>query len=139
MSHPGPNLRWVNMNYHIFISNKVNFSHTLTPEVPQRYLPLGQNPDNTISSLSWAPWRHFRPTVNCRLENVDVHTSARGTDLPPPFFSNFLFTNLFSIKFLYFYLYTPCPPSHLGTWLCEGGGHGSEAAVSGKLAWNHKL
>ena len=32
-----------------------------------------------------------------------------------------------------------CPPSHLGTWLCEGGGHGSEAAVSGKLVWNHKL
>jgi hypothetical protein len=28
---------------------------------------------------------------------------------------------------------TLCPPSHLGTWLCEGGGHGSEAAVSGKL------
>jgi hypothetical protein len=27
----------------------------------------------------------------------------------------------------------PCLPSHLGTWLCEGGGHGSEAAVSGKL------
>jgi hypothetical protein len=40
--------------------------------VPQRYLPSGQNSDNTISSLSWAPWRHFRPTVNCRLENVDV-------------------------------------------------------------------
>jgi hypothetical protein len=28
---------------------------------------------------------------------------------------------------------TLCPPSHLGAWLCEGGGHGSEAAVSGKL------
>jgi hypothetical protein len=28
---------------------------------------------------------------------------------------------------------SPCPPSHVGTWLCEGGGHGSEAAVSGKL------
>ena len=27
----------------------------------------------------------------------------------------------------------PCPPSHLGTWLCEVGGHGSEAVVSGKL------
>jgi hypothetical protein len=40
--------------------------------VPQRYLPSGQNSDNTISSLSWAPWRHIRPTVNCRLENVDV-------------------------------------------------------------------
>jgi hypothetical protein len=40
--------------------------------VPQRYLPSRQNSDNTISSLSWAPWRHFRPTVNCRLENVDV-------------------------------------------------------------------
>jgi hypothetical protein len=40
--------------------------------VPQRYLPSGQTSDNTISSLSWAPWRHFRPTVNCRLENVDV-------------------------------------------------------------------
>jgi hypothetical protein len=23
-------------------------------------------------ALSWTPWRHFRPTVNCRLENVDV-------------------------------------------------------------------
>jgi hypothetical protein len=40
--------------------------------MPQRYLPSGQNSDNTISSLSWAPWLHFRPTVNCRLENVDV-------------------------------------------------------------------
>jgi hypothetical protein len=40
--------------------------------VPQRYLPSGKNSDNTISSLSSAPWRHFRPTVNCRLENVDV-------------------------------------------------------------------
>jgi hypothetical protein len=43
-----------------------------TLEVPQRYLPSGQNSDNTISSLSWAPWHHFRPTVNCPLENVDV-------------------------------------------------------------------
>jgi hypothetical protein len=32
----------------------------------------GQNSDNTLSSLSWSPWRHFRPIVNCRLENVDV-------------------------------------------------------------------
>jgi hypothetical protein len=31
-------------------------------------------------------------------------TGARGTDLPPPFFSNFLLTNLFSIKFLYFFI-----------------------------------
>jgi hypothetical protein len=31
-------------------------------------------------------------------------TGARGTDLLPPFFSNFLFTNLFSIKFLYFFI-----------------------------------
>ena len=29
-----------------------------------------QNSDNTISILSWTPWRHFRPTVNCHLENV---------------------------------------------------------------------
>jgi hypothetical protein len=35
--------------------------------------------------------------------------------------------------------HSPCVPSHLGTWLCEGGGHGSEAVVSGKLVWNHKL
>jgi hypothetical protein len=40
--------------------------------VLQRYLPSGQNSDNTISTLSWAQWRHFRPTLNCRLENVDV-------------------------------------------------------------------
>jgi hypothetical protein len=38
--------------------------------VPQRYLPSGQNSDNAISSLSRAPWRRFRPTVNCRLENA---------------------------------------------------------------------
>ena len=41
-------------------------------EVPQRYLPSGQNSDNTMSSLSWDQWGHFRTTVNCRLENVDV-------------------------------------------------------------------
>jgi hypothetical protein len=40
--------------------------------MPQRYLPSGQYSDNTVSSLSWAPWRHFRPTLNCRLDNVDV-------------------------------------------------------------------
>ena len=45
--------------------------------MPQRYQPMGRyrgkkNFDNTISSLSWALWRHFRPTVNCRLENFDV-------------------------------------------------------------------
>jgi hypothetical protein len=31
-----------------------------------------------------------------------LYTGARGTDHPP--FSNFLFTNLFSIKFLYFFI-----------------------------------
>ena len=35
---------------------------------------------------------------------VDNTSGARGTDLPPPLFSNFLFTNLFSIKFLYFFI-----------------------------------
>jgi hypothetical protein len=33
---------------------------------------------------------------------LDTNTGARGTDHPP--FSNFLFTNLFSIKFLYFFI-----------------------------------
>jgi hypothetical protein len=48
-----------------------------------------------------------------QLENMDSHffatilthvqvTGARGTDHPP--FSSFLFTNLFSIKFLYFFI-----------------------------------
>ena len=31
-----------------------------------------------------------------------LYTGARGTDHPP--FSNFLFTNLFSIKFLYYFI-----------------------------------
>ena len=31
-------------------------------------------------------------------------TGARGTDLQTPLFSNFLFTNLFSITFLYFFI-----------------------------------
>jgi hypothetical protein len=33
---------------------------------------------------------------------IVLYTGARGTDHPP--FSNFLFTNLFSIKFLYFFI-----------------------------------
>ena len=43
---------------------------------------------------------------------------------------------------------SPCPSSHLGKWLCEGGGHGSEAAVSAIFmflacvifpsGWDHK-
>ena len=38
-------------------------------------------------------------------------TGARGTDLPPPaFFSNFPFTNLFSIKFLYFFIISSLLP-----------------------------
>ena len=40
--------------------------------------------------------------------NISAHgncnTGARGTDLPLPLFSNFLFTNLFSITFLYFFI-----------------------------------
>jgi hypothetical protein len=47
------------------------------------------------SSTFIAPYFHY----------VIQTTGARGTDLPPPpFFSNFLFTNLFSIKFLYFFI-----------------------------------
>ena len=37
-----------------------------------------------------------------RYKNDSCYTGARGTDHPP--FSNFLFTNLFSIKFLYFFI-----------------------------------
>ena len=42
----------------------------------------------------------------CIQENIKFvkTTGTRGTDLPPPFFSNFLFTDLFSIKFLYFFI-----------------------------------
>ena len=38
----------------MFVSNNVNVAHTSTPEVPQQYMPSGQNSDNTISSLPWA-------------------------------------------------------------------------------------
>jgi hypothetical protein len=38
---------------------------------------------------------------HCRFY-IEQHTGARGTDHPP--FSNFLFANLFSIKFLYFFI-----------------------------------
>jgi hypothetical protein len=64
-------LIWKKACINLFITS-FNIELKRTPEVPQRYLPSGQNSDNTISSLSGAPWRHFRPTVNCRLENVDV-------------------------------------------------------------------
>ena len=36
------------------------------------------------------------------MRNVRKISGARGTDYPP--FSNFLFTNLVSIKFLYFFI-----------------------------------
>ena len=36
-------------------------------------------------------------------EIVVKHTDAGGTELPPPFF-NFLFTYLFSITFLYYFI-----------------------------------
>ena len=42
-------------------------------------------------------------------------TGARGTDHPP--FSNFLFTNLFSIKFLYFFIISSVFPYF--TCLCQ--------------------
>ena len=44
------------------------------------------------------------------------------------FFDNFLL-----IIYLLAVYKKKMSPSHLGTWLCEGGGHESEAAVSGKL------
>jgi hypothetical protein len=37
------------------------------------------------------------------IQMYNATTGARGTDLPPTFF-NFLFTNLFSIKFIYFFI-----------------------------------
>jgi hypothetical protein len=50
----------------------------------------------------------FFDKENCsfKLSNLQCFyiTGARGTDLPPPLFSNFLFTNLFSIQFLYFFI-----------------------------------
>jgi hypothetical protein len=42
----------------------------------------------------------FSSTPRC--DPLHISTGARGTDQPP--FSNFLFTNLFSIKFLYFFI-----------------------------------
>ena len=49
-----------------------------------------------------------------------------------PHYLNFLFIMICVIyKYSQTCLKAPCPPSHLGIWLCEGGGHGSEAAVSG--------
>jgi hypothetical protein len=42
--------------------------------------------------------------LDIRIGEEGRSTGARGTDLPPPFFSNFLFTNVFSIKCLYFFI-----------------------------------
>jgi hypothetical protein len=44
--------------------------------VPQRYLPSGQNSDNTISSLSWAPWcinNILTITINMRRLNTHMY------------------------------------------------------------------
>ena len=45
------------------------------------------------------PTRKIKPGS---MKHIIQATGARGTDHPP--FSNFLFTNLFSIKFLYFFI-----------------------------------
>ena len=50
--------------------------------------PLGNEPPRKIKPGS--------------MKHIIQATGARGTDHPP--FSNFLFTNLFSIKFLYFFI-----------------------------------
>ena len=68
----------------------------------------------SVSSLLAATLYQGNPDRNHKLWNIGLTkytyshikiTGARDTDLPPPlFFSNFLFTNLFSIKFLYFFI-----------------------------------
>ena len=45
---------------------------------------------------------HYAYILLCKQTFQIRSTGARGTDHPP--FSNFLFTNLFSIKFLYFFI-----------------------------------
>ena len=46
---------------------------------------------------------HFRFLYIFFIKKYPIYsTAARGTDHPP--FSNFLFTNLFSIQFLYFFI-----------------------------------
>jgi hypothetical protein len=54
-----------------------------------------------ISSLFFL-FKLVRVNIQTILSNSP--TGARGTDLPPPLFLNFLFTNLFSIKFLDFFI-----------------------------------
>ena len=56
-------------------------------------------------NLCWSSFRDNKRDVKKRvIQSRVLTTGARGTDLPPPFFSNFLFTNVFSIKFLYFFI-----------------------------------
>ena len=57
-----------------------------------------------IIKLSYSAFSIFSNVreVNAVYPIHNGSTGARGTDHPP--FSNFLFTNLFSIKFLYFFI-----------------------------------
>jgi hypothetical protein len=50
-----------------------------------------------FQNFDWRPLAVIQRDRRCY-----KNTSARGTDHPP--FSNFLFTNLFSIKFLHFFI-----------------------------------
>ena len=63
--------------------------------------PLSSSPVVKLPVISEFPCTHGLSRVAfCVLRP----TGARGTELPPPVFSNFLFTYLFSIKFLYFFI-----------------------------------
>ena len=65
---------------------------------------------NNISVISWRSvllveetGENHRPAAS-RWQTLSHNIHRRSWHGPPPFYSNFLFTNLFSIKFLYFFI-----------------------------------
>jgi hypothetical protein len=53
---------------------------------------------NNIKDFQW------KCLYNIVYTDSRLQTQALVARTPPPFFSNFLFTNLFSIKFLYYFI-----------------------------------
>ena len=82
----------------------------------------GKNKNLTaLKSNSNTVWFNFQTYIYISIQyysnnnlHVDNNTGSRGTELPPhpphPPFFNFLFTYLFSIKFLYFFIISSLVP-----------------------------
>ena len=101
-----------NHNPVISLSRTFGFSTRIIRRMPHMEHELFTNPEHLSSPLyQWSLFCSL--SVQCLVDDclslcsffiLVIAQALVARTPPPPFFSNFLFTNLFSIKFLYFFI-----------------------------------